>query len=59
MNATGGIPSFVQATDDLFYYVYSDPGVSNQISLADANSWEGGRGERCEFWQTLASKVPY
>ncbi|KAI4693885.1 uncharacterized protein J4E84_002461 [Alternaria hordeiaustralica] len=59
MNATGGIPSFVQATDDLYYYVYSDPGVSNHMSLTDANAWEGGRGGRCEFWKAMASKVPY
>ncbi|KAI4946498.1 hypothetical protein J4E91_007186 [Alternaria rosae] len=59
LNATGGIPSFVQATDDLYYYVYSDPGVNNQISLADANAWEGGRGGRCDFWKAMAGKVPY
>jgi carboxylesterase type B len=59
LNATGGVETFVQTTEDLYYYVYSDPGVSNQISLADAQSWEGGRGERCEFWKGMASKVPY
>jgi hypothetical protein len=59
LNATGGVPFFVQATEDLYYHTYSDPGVSNQISLADANAWEGGRGERCEFWKAMAAKVPY
>jgi carboxylesterase type B len=59
LNATGGVATFVQATEDLKYYVYSDPGVRNQISLADADTWEGGRGERCEFWKRVASKVPY
>ncbi|RYN63270.1 hypothetical protein AA0118_g4934 [Alternaria tenuissima] len=59
LNATGGVPSFVQATEDLYYYTYSDPGVSNQISLADATAWEGGRGERCEYWKVMAAKVPY
>jgi carboxylesterase type B len=59
LNATGGVPFFVQATEDLYYHTHSDPGVSNQISLADANAWEGGRGERCEFWKAMAAKVPY
>ncbi|CAN9353544.1 unnamed protein product [Alternaria sp. RS040] len=59
LNATGGVPFFVQATEDLYYYTYSDPGVSNQISLADATAWEGGRGKRCEYWKAMAAKVPY
>jgi carboxylesterase type B len=59
LNATGGVKTFVQTTEDLYYDVYSDPGMSNQISLADATSWEGGRGERCEFWRGVAAKVPY
>ncbi|KAH7089535.1 Alpha/Beta hydrolase protein [Paraphoma chrysanthemicola] len=59
LNTTGGVPNFVQATENLFYNVYSDPGVSNVITLADADKWEGGRGKRCEFWEDNASKVPY
>ncbi|KAF7679404.1 hypothetical protein GT037_003152 [Alternaria burnsii] len=59
LNATGGVPFFVQATEDLYYYTYSDPGASNQISLADATAWEGGRGKRCEYWKAMAAKVPY
>jgi carboxylesterase type B len=59
LNATGGVPTFVKATDDLYYNVYSDPGVSNVISIADAETWEGGRGRRCAFWESMAGKVPY
>ncbi|KAJ4362602.1 hypothetical protein N0V95_001407 [Ascochyta clinopodiicola] len=59
LNATGGVATFVQATTDLFYNVYSDPGVSNQISLANARDWEGGRGKRCDFWKLVAKDVPY
>ncbi|KAJ4320509.1 hypothetical protein N0V94_003372 [Neodidymelliopsis sp. IMI 364377] len=59
LNATGGVPTFVKATNDLFYNVYSDPGVSNQISLANARNWEGGRGKRCDFWRSVAKDVPY
>jgi carboxylesterase type B len=59
LNTTGGVPTFVQATEDLFYNLYSDPGVSNQFGLADANAWEGGRGERCDYWKSVAAMVPY
>lgn len=59
LNATGGVATFVQATTDLFYNVYSDPGVSNQINLANAREWEGGRGKRCDFWKSVAKDVPY
>ncbi|KAF1926615.1 alpha/beta-hydrolase [Didymella exigua CBS 183.55] len=59
LNATGGVATFIQATTDLFYNVYSDPGVSNQIKLADARDWEGGRGKRCDFWKSVAKDVPY
>jgi carboxylesterase type B len=59
LNATGGVPTFLNVTDYLYYNIYSDPGVSNVISLADADKWEGGRGRRCAFWESMASKVPY
>jgi carboxylesterase type B len=59
LNATGGVPALVTATSDLYYNVYSDPGVSNVITVADADKWEGGRGMRCDFWETMAPKVPY
>lgn len=59
LNATGGQATFIQATTDLFYNVYSDPGVSNQINLANARNWEGGRGKRCDFWKSVAKDVPY
>jgi carboxylesterase type B len=59
LNATGGVASPVAAGPYLKYNVYSDPGVSNVISLADAEKWEGGRGKRCDFWRSVAAKVPY
>ncbi|KAF2688793.1 alpha/beta-hydrolase [Lentithecium fluviatile CBS 122367] len=59
LNATGGVPVQVNATEDLKYVVYVDPGVTNVIKLADAYDWEGGRGARCEWWLEQAKKVPY
>jgi carboxylesterase type B len=59
LNATGGVPTPVKSTQDLYYNVYSDPGVANVITIADAETWEGGRGRRCGFWEDVAAKVPY
>lgn len=59
MNTTGGVSAWVNATEDLKYRVYLDPGVSNMFELADAFEWEGGRGARCAWWLEQAEKVPY
>jgi len=34
------------------------PGLRNDFSLVDARQWEGGRGERCDFWREVGGKVP-
>lgn len=59
LNTTGGNATFVPVTENLKYYVYPDPGVTNYFKLADAYEWEGGRGKRCEWWLSQAAKVPY
>lgn len=59
LNTTGGIPTFVNVTSNLQYYVYVDPGVTNSFKVADAKTWEGGRGNRCDWWRSQATKVPY
>lgn len=59
LNATGGVRIPVNVTDDLKYAIYLDPGVTNVLKVADAEKWEGGRGERCEWWLGRAAKVPY
>jgi hypothetical protein len=59
LNTTGGVPRWSNATEDLKYLVYLDPGVSNVFKLADAYEWEGGRGARCDWWLEQADKVPY
>lgn len=58
-NTTGGNVSLTTVTDDLSYHVRLGEGVVNVFRLADGSSWEGGRGERCRFWQKIASHVPY
>ncbi|KAL1601492.1 hypothetical protein SLS60_006407 [Paraconiothyrium brasiliense] len=59
LNTTGGNATYHPVTEYLKYYTYSDPGVVNVFSVADANAWEGGRGERCKWWLENAKKVPY
>lgn len=58
LNTTGGTIKQVNVTENLQYFVRLDPGVVNDFRLVDANSWEGGRGARCEFWRSVAPRVP-
>ncbi|KAF2198193.1 alpha/beta-hydrolase [Delitschia confertaspora ATCC 74209] len=59
LNTTGGVASTAKVNENLSITTYLEPGVTNQISLVDANSWEGGRGERCKWWKEMAEKIPY
>lgn len=59
LNSTGGEPLLRAPTEDLKYYVYLEPGVTNNFKLGDAATWEGGRGDRCDWWKSQAAKVPY
>ncbi|KAJ5279973.1 hypothetical protein N7478_005345 [Penicillium angulare] len=58
LNTTGGTTVFDKVTDDLSYWLRKGPGVTNEFSLADAFNWEGGRGERCQFWRSVGPRVP-
>ncbi|KAI1135060.1 putative carboxylesterase [Hypoxylon sp. FL0543] len=58
LNTTGGNVSTVTVPPYLKYYVRDGPGIVNDFNLTDAFSWEGGRGERCDFWRTVAERVP-
>ncbi|KAF2710840.1 alpha/beta-hydrolase [Pleomassaria siparia CBS 279.74] len=59
LNTTGGTRQYRYTTEDLNYYVYVEPGVTNVFKVADAAKWEGGRGDRCKWWKSMAAKVPY
>ncbi|KAF9253684.1 hypothetical protein DTO006G1_8811 [Penicillium roqueforti] len=58
LNTTGGTTVYEKVTDNLSYWIREGPGVTNEFSLADASKWEGGRGERCEFWRSVGPRVP-
>ncbi|KAF2651659.1 alpha/beta-hydrolase [Lophiostoma macrostomum CBS 122681] len=57
LNETGGVPYEMPS---LWGNVtqYTEPGLENDFSIANAYTWEGGRGARCEFWKSVASKIP-
>jgi hypothetical protein len=38
--------------------VYVGPGLENEFSVVNAYDWEGGRGQRCDFWRAVARIVP-
>lgn len=58
LNTTGGTVARTTVTPDLSYFVRTGPGVVNHFRLADALSWEGGRGRRCAFWMEVSGRVP-
>jgi hypothetical protein len=37
---------------------YRNPGLTNNFTLVNAYTWEGGRGYRCDFWRSVAGIVP-
>ena len=58
LNTTGGTVESVFVTSDYSYDLRLDPGVTNDFRLVDADTWEGGRGARCQFWREVAPRVP-
>ena len=56
-NMTGGTPAFYNATGTLVPSI-AEPGLSNSYTLSDGVTWEGGRGNRCKFWQEMGPKIP-
>ncbi|OTB01129.1 hypothetical protein M426DRAFT_14848 [Hypoxylon sp. CI-4A] len=58
LNTTGGSLSTVTVPPFLSYYVRDGPGIVNTFNLANSYTWEGGRGQRCEFWRTVSERIP-
>lgn len=59
LNQTGGTPYSVRSPTGAGNVTqYMDPGLRNQFGAEDADAWEGGRGARCAFWQTLGARIP-
>ncbi|KUJ07904.1 alpha/beta-hydrolase [Mollisia scopiformis] len=58
LNETGGTAYTVVTAQGIPVTQFKEPGLRNSITVADASTWEGGRGERCEFWRRLSPFVP-
>ncbi|OBT54867.1 hypothetical protein VE04_03758 [Pseudogymnoascus sp. 24MN13] len=58
LNITGGTPYTTVTMFGATVTQFQEPGLKNAFSVANANTWEGGRGARCDFWRTIAGKVP-
>jgi hypothetical protein len=58
LNETGGTVSPVVVTPNLTFYVREGDDVVNHFSLANAYTWEGGRGLRCAFWRVVGDLIP-
>ncbi|KAK7703856.1 hypothetical protein SLS64_008801 [Diaporthe eres] len=58
-NQTGGTPARADAGFGFGEIAVNvEPGLENAFREADARTWEGGRGKRCDFWKQMAPKVP-
>ncbi|KAK6397873.1 hypothetical protein LTR65_005121 [Meristemomyces frigidus] len=60
LNETGGVPysAHVVAWPVQNSTQYKEPGLRSNISTVNAYTWEGGRGARCDFWQSVGARVP-
>lgn len=57
LNQTGGTPSQgeylgTNAT------ILTGPSLQNDFSKVNAYTWEGGRGQRCDYWRSISSLLP-
>jgi hypothetical protein len=57
LNETGGTPFTIPGAAGPITE-YMDPGLGNNITLANAYTWELNRGQRCDFWKNLGPSVP-
>ncbi len=58
LNETGGTPYKAISAQGIPVTQFRQPGLKNNITVTDAYLWEGGRGDRCEFWRNLSPFVP-
>lgn len=58
LNQTGGVPYTAGPVNGVGVTQFRGPGLRNELAVVDARAWEGGRGERCEFWREVGSSIP-
>ncbi|CBQ72861.1 related to esterase [Sporisorium reilianum SRZ2] len=57
LNQTGGTPSTVQDLGATTTILTGDS-LRNDFSKVKAYTWEGGRGQRCDFWRSISNLLP-
>ncbi|PKS12631.1 hypothetical protein jhhlp_000839 [Lomentospora prolificans] len=58
LNQTGGVAYDFANSWGTTVTQFAGPGQLNAIQASNADSWEGGRGARCDFWLSLAPSIP-
>ncbi|KAK4187061.1 lipase 4, partial [Podospora australis] len=58
LNQTGGVPYTVMTSAGVPVTQFRGPGLRNNFTLVNAYMWEGGRGQRCEFWRKISPFIP-
>ena len=58
LNITGGVPYETTTGWGTNVTQFAEPGLQNAITLASSDTWEAGRGARCEVYRTLAPVIP-
>jgi hypothetical protein len=58
LNETGGTPYQFTTAWGATVTQFMQPGLKNAISVANAYTWEGGRGKRCDFWKAMSPQIP-
>ncbi|KAF2032351.1 alpha/beta-hydrolase [Setomelanomma holmii] len=56
LNQTGGTLVNGSATTPSTFL--TGPSLQNNFTLANAYTWEAGRGARCDFWRSMAPVIP-
>lgn len=56
LNTTGGTAYQVVAGSGVTVTQFA--GGEADVDVVGAYGWEGGRGERCEFWREIADRIP-
>jgi len=59
LNETGGMPyNYTLTYTGVNTTAYGGQGQRNSFELVNAYTWEGGRGQRCDFWRAASAIVP-
>lgn len=58
INETGGVAYEFTTQWGVAVTQFMEPGLRNALSVVPADSWEDGRGSRCDFYKKLAPSIP-